>query len=112
MEPVAGVSAVPDPVNDQMATVLQLSPLAVPSPKAAPTADGLWFAGQLLAKAARGGGLSRDYVLRWLGAVDSEERIELMRRVMTLPCDPASQYLGSLLAVVDPDCPPSHLGDE
>jgi hypothetical protein len=88
MEPVAGVWAVPDPVNDQLATVLQLSPLAVPSPKAAPTADGLWFAGQLLAEAARGGALSGDYMLRWLGAVDSEERTALMRRVM----DPAVRF--------------------
>lgn len=95
MEPVAGVWAIPDPVNGQMATLLQVSPLAAPVPRAAPTAEGLCIAGQLLAEVSRGGGLSRDHVLRWLGGVDPKERIELMRRLM----DPAVRFILPILAV-------------
>lgn len=85
MESAAGPWAIPDPVNRQMATVLQVASLADPAPKAAPIAEALWSAGQLLAEASRTGLLSGDYVLHWLGAVDREQRVELMRRVM----DPA-----------------------
>jgi hypothetical protein len=94
MEPVAGVSAVPDPANREMAAVLQVSPLAAPLTKAAPLADGLWFAGQLT-ETSRAGCLSPDHVLRWLGAVDPKERMELMRRVM----DPAVRFSVPILAV-------------
>ncbi|MDQ3764037.1 MAG: hypothetical protein M3460_21290 [Actinomycetota bacterium] len=52
MEPVAGAWAVPDPVNPQTAAALQVSCFADPAPKAAPLADGLWIAGQLLAEAS------------------------------------------------------------
>lgn len=38
-----------------------------PVPKAAPIADGLWFAGQLVAHAAQTRVLSGEYVLEWLG---------------------------------------------
>jgi DNA polymerase III delta prime subunit len=48
-----------------------------------------------LAEASRAGGLSRDYVLRWLGAVDPKERMEIMRRVM----DPAVRFSVPILAV-------------
>jgi hypothetical protein len=96
MEPVAGVWAVPDPVNRQIATVLQVSSLADPAPKAAPVADALWIAGQLLAKASQTGRLSKDYVLHWLGeSVDHEQRMELMRRVM----DPAVRLSVPILGV-------------
>jgi hypothetical protein len=95
MEPVPGVTAIPDPVNNQMATVLQLASLATPLPKAAPIADGLWFAGQILAEASRDGLLSRDYVLRWLGGIEASERMELMRRV----ADPAVRCSVPILAV-------------
>jgi len=96
MDPVAGAWAVPDPVNPQTATVLQVSSFADPAPKAAPVADALWIAGQLLAEVSRTGCLSRDYVLDWLGAfVDREERAELMRRVM----DPAVRFSVPILAV-------------
>ena len=85
-EPGAEAWEVPDPVNRQMASVLQVSSLADPAPEAAPAADALWIAGQLVAKTWQTGLLSRDYVLRWLGeSVDHEQRMELMRRVM----DPA-----------------------
>lgn len=96
MEPVAGAWAVPDPVNRQAAAVLQVSSLADPAPKAAPVADALWIAGQLLAKASQTGRLSRDYVLHWLGtSVDREQRVELMRRAM----DPAVRLSVPILGV-------------
>lgn len=88
LDTAAGVWAVPDPVNRQMANVLQVSPLAAPVPKAAPVADGLGFAGQLLAQASQAGLLSADYVLRWLGAVESNDRMEILRKVM----DPAVRF--------------------
>jgi hypothetical protein len=94
MEPVAGLWAVPDPVNRQIAAVLQVASFAVPVPKAEPVADGLWFAGQLLAAASQAGALSGDYVLHWLGAMDKIERMELMRRVV----DPAVRFSVPILA--------------
>lgn len=96
MEPVEGVWAVPDPVNRQLATVLQVEPLADPAPKAAPVAEALWIAGQLVARASQTGRLSGDYVLHWLGAsVDYEQRKELFRRVM----DPAVRFNVPVLRV-------------
>jgi len=95
MDPVAGPWAIPDPVNRQMATVLQVASVANPAPKAAPVAEALWIAGQFLAEASRTGSLSGDYVLHWLGAVDREQRAELMRRVM----DPAVRFSVPILAV-------------
>ena len=67
MEPVAGAWEVPDPVNRQMAVVLQVASLADPVPNAVSVAEALWFAGQLVAEASKAGRLSRDYVLYWLG---------------------------------------------
>jgi hypothetical protein len=96
MEPVAGAWAVPDPVNRQLATVLQVASFAHPTPKAAPDADALWIAGQLVAEASQTGRLSGDYVLHWLGTcVDHEQRKELFRRVM----DPAVRFSVPILAV-------------
>jgi hypothetical protein len=88
MDPVAGAWAIPDPVDRQMATVLQVGAPADPAPKAAPIAEALWIAGQLVAEASQTGRLSGDYVLDGLGAVDREQRVELMRRVM----DPAVRF--------------------
>jgi hypothetical protein len=89
MESMAGVREIPDPVNPQIAAVLQGAPLANPAPNAAPAADALWVAGQLVAEASRTGRLSGDYVLHWLAAsMDREQRVELMRRVM----DPAVRF--------------------
>ena len=95
MDPVEGAWAIPDPVNPQMAAVLQVSPITAPAPKAAPVADALWFAGQLLAEASRTGRLSRDYVIHWLGAFDHEQRMKIMRRVM----DPAVRLSVPILGV-------------
>jgi hypothetical protein len=86
MEPVVGVWAVPDPVNRQTAAVLQVEPLPDLAPEAAPVAEALWLAGQLVAQASQTGRLSGGYVLHLLGAsIGHEQRMELMRRVM----DPA-----------------------
>jgi hypothetical protein len=95
MDPVAGAWAIPDPVNSQIAAVLQVASLADPAPAAAPIAEALWIAGQLLAEASRTGRLSGDFVLYGLGAVDREQRMELMRRVM----DPAVRFSVPILGV-------------
>ncbi|NGO14581.1 hypothetical protein G5C60_45080 [Streptomyces sp. HC44] len=89
MEPGAGAWEVPDPVNGEIAAVLQVSPLASPAPNAARAADALWIAGQLVAEASAAGRLSADYVLHWLGAsVDHEQRKDLFRRIM----DPSVRF--------------------
>ncbi|MFD4143488.1 hypothetical protein [Streptomyces sp. NPDC058572] len=96
MEPVAGVWEIPDPVNAQIATVLQVSPLTDPVPNATATADALWVAGQLVARTAQTGRLSADYLLQWLGAsVGHEQRIELFRHIM----DPAVRFYVPILGV-------------
>jgi len=95
MEPMAEAWEIPDAVNRQMATVLQVLPLANPVPYAVPAAEALWIAGQLVAEASRTGSLSGDYVLYRLGAMDPEQRVELMRRVM----DPAVRFSVPILGV-------------
>lgn len=95
LDSTAGPWAIPDPVNPGMATVVQVETLTEPVPKAAPAAEGLWIAGQLLAEASRTGRLSGDYVLYWLGAVEQEQRMELMRRVM----DPAVRFSFPILGI-------------
>ena len=89
MEPTAGTWEVPDPVNPQIATTVQVAAIGSPVRKAAPVADALWIAGQLVADASRAGALKGDYVLHWLGAhIDPEQRKDLFRRVM----DPAVRF--------------------
>src|SRR6266700_4544919 len=96
MKPMAGAREIPDPVNPQMAAVLQGATLANPAPNAVPAVDALWIAGLLVAEASRTGHLSGEYVLHWLGAsMDREQRVELMRRVM----DPAVRFSVPILAV-------------
>ncbi|WP_190019774.1 hypothetical protein [Streptomyces hiroshimensis] len=96
LEPEAGAWEVPDPVNGEIATVLQVSPLASPAPNAARAADALWIAGQLIAGASQTGRLSADYVLHWLGtSVDHEQRKYLFRRIM----DPAVRFCVPILGV-------------
>ena len=89
METTAGPWEVPDPVNPQIATTLQVTAIGSPVHRAAPVADALWIAGQLVADASRAGALTGDYVLDWLGAhIDPEQRKDLFRRVM----DPAVRF--------------------
>ena len=83
METTAEVWAVPDPVNAQMATTLQVMPIDPPVRKASPPAEALVTAGCLIADASRAGLLEGGYVVRWLGAhTDGERRRDLFRRVM------------------------------
>ncbi|WP_117214944.1 hypothetical protein [Allorhizocola rhizosphaerae] len=78
-----------DPVNPVFAAVLQVMPLEAPSRGAVPVARGLGLAGQLVAQASRRGLLSREFVIRWLGAfADVEERKDLFRRLM----DPSVRF--------------------
>ena len=46
MEAAAGPWEVPDPVNPQIATTVQVAAIGSPVRKAAPVADALWIAGQ------------------------------------------------------------------
>src|SRR5438128_2286664 len=57
MDRVDGPWAIPDPVNPEIAAVLQVASLPVPAPTAAPVADALWISGQLLAEASQRGWL-------------------------------------------------------
>ena len=89
METTTGAWAVPDPVNPQMATTLQVAAIDAPVYKAAPAADALWIAGQFIADASRAGVLTGGYVLDWLGArFDHEQRKDLFRDAM----DPAVRF--------------------
>lgn len=96
MDPAAGAWPIPDPVNPQLAPVLQVASLAAPAPKAEPVAEALWIAGQLLAEASRTGRLTGDYVLYGLGAMGREQRMELMRRVM----DPSVRFSVPILGIL------------
>ena len=96
METTAGARAVPDPVNPQMATTLQVAAFDSPVRKAAPVGDALWIAGLLVADAARAGRLKGDYVVHWLGAhIDPEQRKDLFRDVM----DPAVRFHVPVLGI-------------
>ena len=99
LETTAGPWAVPDPVNRQIATTLQVAAIDSPVRKAASVADALWIAGQLVADASRAGALTGDYVLRWIGMrIDPEQRKDLFRRVM----DPEVRFhIPVLRALVD-----------
>ena len=89
METTAGPWEVPDPVNPQIATALQVAAIGSPVRKAVPAADALWIAGQVVADASRVGALKGDYVRDWLGAhFAHEQRKALFRRVM----DPAVRF--------------------
>jgi len=73
---------IPDSVIPAMAMVFQLQTLD-PARSAAPVADALWIAGQLVAEASRSGRLTAAYVLDWIGHnVPREAREDLFRQVM------------------------------
>lgn len=78
-------STIPDPVNKQMATVLQLGEIRPPpmDRPAVPIGDALWVAGNLVARERRAGRLAADAVIWWLGtAISKEDRMELLRAVV------------------------------
>jgi hypothetical protein len=95
IESTQGPWAIPDPANPQLATVMQVTSLTDPVSKATSIADALWIAGQYLAGASEAGRLSREYVLQGLHAMDREQRMELMRRVM----DPALRFSVPILGI-------------
>ena len=96
METTAQAWAVPDPVNAQMATTLQVVPLDPPVRRASPAAEALVTAGHLIAEASRAGLLEGGYVVRWLGAhIDAEQRKDLFRSVM----DPMFRFYVPVLAM-------------
>ena len=95
LEAATDVWEIPDPVNSGIASVVQLARLNEVS-NAAPTADGLWFAGQMVAHAAQAGALSGDHVVKWLGTFfDHDRRLELFRHVM----NPAVRFYVPILGV-------------
>lgn len=95
LETTDDVHEVPDPVNTQMATVLQVAPLAVVAPQAIPVGEALWVGGQLVAEASRTGRLSKDHVIQWLGTtIDYTNRPTLFRRLM----DPHYRFNVPILA--------------
>lgn len=91
----APVWPIADPVNPQIAIVLQLAPLAAPAAAAVPVADALFAAGQVVGAAAAEGRLGADYVLHWLANnTEPEERKAIFRRVM----DPAVRFQVPIVA--------------
>lgn len=89
------VWAVADPVNPQHAEVMQLLRVEVADHRAAPVADALSIAGQLVAQMSEAGVLSSDYVLHWLlSAGATREQIqELFHRLI----DPAVRFYVPIL---------------
>lgn len=84
------IRAIADPVNPEHAEVMQLLRVEVADHRAAPVADALSIAGQLIAQMSQAGALSRDYVLHWLHSrrATPEQIQKLFRRVM----DPAVRF--------------------
>lgn len=80
-----GTWPVPDSVNPQRSSVLQLGSFDIGDTKRAGVPEILWFAGQILASTYMQGSLTREYLLFWLGAAEERERMELLRRII----DPA-----------------------
>ncbi|MHB1475427.1 MAG: hypothetical protein ACYCV4_17745 [Dermatophilaceae bacterium] len=95
MDALGEAHAVPDPADKQMATVLQMAPLAERVPQAMPIGQALWVAGQLVAEASRSGRLSKDFLLEWLGTtIEHDSRPALFRRLM----DPHYRFNVPILA--------------
>ncbi len=98
METASGPWAVPDPVNPQMATTLQIAAIGSPVRKAAPVADALWIAGELVAAASQASLLKGAYVLHWLDLhFDQEQHKDLFRHVM----DPEVRFYVPVLGTSD-----------
>jgi len=74
---------VPNPVDRQRATVVQVLEVPSPAGRAMPVGIALRAAGELVHAAARSGFLSRDYMLSWLGhAFAPDERTEFLRSLL------------------------------
>ncbi|HEY2792678.1 MAG TPA: hypothetical protein VGJ28_09990, partial [Micromonosporaceae bacterium] len=91
LESATDMWEVPDPVNPTIASAVQLVPLdeSILTGTAVPAVDAFWNAGRAVATVARDGGLSADYVMRWLiDSFDTEQLDALWSRIM----DPAVRF--------------------
>jgi hypothetical protein len=94
LEDARGPWEIPDPVDPDHATAIQVVPVT-PVRKAAPVAEALSVAGQLVGSASSAGALSANYVVDWIGrSIEREQRQQLFRRLM----DPAVRFHVPVLA--------------
>jgi len=83
-----GMWPIPNPVDRQRATVVQVGPVPQPGPdpqpvaRAMPVASALRAAGALVHAAAQGGVLSRDFMLAWLGQFPPPERTAFFQELL------------------------------
>jgi hypothetical protein len=71
---------IPDPVNPDIATIVQLAKPADMATSAMPTGSALWAAGQFVAWAVRAQRLDPRFMLWWLGkAFDPQQRVGYLR---------------------------------
>jgi hypothetical protein len=73
---------IPNPVDRDRATVVQVAEIAPPAERAIPVAAALQAAGHVVHGAARSGFLSRDLMLSFLGAFAGEDRTAFLRDLM------------------------------
>jgi hypothetical protein len=94
MQGEQSVHEVPDPVNDLITTVVQVTPLVTLAPRAMPVGEALFYAGQIVAKARGEGLLDSDYIRWWLREnVEGGEMESVLRRVM----DPDLRFIVPIL---------------
>jgi len=74
---------IPNPVERDLATVVQVTEVTAPPGSVMPVAGALGVAGNLVHAAARDGLLSREYVLSWLGhSFGGEDRTAFLRGLL------------------------------
>jgi hypothetical protein len=96
IESARGVWEIPDPVDPDHATVMQLLPLEPPVRKAAPVAEALSIGGQLVSSAFSAGALSANYVIDWFGRYSERDQVQRhLRRLM----DPSLRFHVPVLGV-------------
>ncbi len=82
-ESPSGIWPIPNPVDRERATVVQVAEVPTPLEPAMPVGLALRAAGNLVHATARSGFLSRDYMLLWLGrALPPAERAEFLRSLL------------------------------
>lgn len=82
-ESPVGIWPIPNPVDRERATVVQVAEVPSPVERAMPVGRALRVAGNLVHAAAQSGLLSRHYILSWLANVFSrEERAEFLRSLL------------------------------
>ena len=74
---------IPNPVDQQRATVVQVAEFKPPGAPGMPIASALRIAGDIVHAVTRAGWLSRDYMVYWLGrSFPPEERTEFLRTLL------------------------------